>query len=143
VSIGAQPALDLRDEWYTPDEVFQPLAAKYGPFTLDAAASVFNSKCNDFWPAHENALTKPWKGVVWCNPPYRKILDWVTKARTEVLIGNASRVVLLLPAHTATTWFHYALEHGKIEFLRGKVKFGGSKGQPFFGSIVVIFEAQP
>jgi hypothetical protein len=49
-------------------------------------------------------------------------------------------VVMLLPSHTATEWFHFALEHGKVEFIKGKLKFGGAKGVPFTGSVVVVFE---
>ena len=130
----------LRDEFWTPDATFDDLNARYGPFELDVAASALNTKCRRFYTEQDNALSKKWKGVVWCNPPYRNILKWVIKAHHEVKEGNAKRVVMLLPSHTATTWFHYALEHGKVEFIKGKLKFGGLKGVPFFGSVVVIFE---
>jgi len=129
----------LRDEWYTPDETFSDLSARYGPFDLDVAASALNAKCARYMTVEDNALTKPWFGVVWCNPPYRRLIDWVRKARAEVEDGNAERVVMLLPSHTATEWFHLALEYGAVEFLKGKLKFGGSRGVPFTGSVVVIF----
>ena len=130
----------LRDEFWTPDEAFNNLSQRYGPFTLDAAASALNTKCTKYWSEADDALSKDWCGVVWCNPPYRKILNWIQKAHQEVKNGNAKRVVMLLPSHTSTTWFHYALEHGTVEFIKGKLKFGGLPGVPFFGSVVVVFE---
>jgi len=132
--------LKLRDEWYTPDDLFDRLAEKYGPFDLDAAASALNSKCPKFYTVEDDSLSQPWSGRVWCNPPYRNLIDWVTKAYREVTEGEADRVVLLLPGHTATKWFHFALEHGKVEFIEGKVKFGGASGVPFWGSVIVVFD---
>jgi phage N-6-adenine-methyltransferase len=131
--------LALRDEWYTPDEAFKDLEAKYGPFEIDVAASALNTKCPLFYTAEDDALTKPWHGVVWCNPPYRNIKAWVYHAWKQVDNGTAKRVVMLLPSHTATEWFHFALEHGRVEFIKGKLKFGGASGVPFTGSVVVIF----
>ena len=130
----------LRDEFYTPDDFYQKCVDKYGPFTLDVAASALNTKCPKFFTEDQNGLDQEWRGRVWCNPPYRKILRWVEKAHAEVLYGRAEIVVLLLPAHTATEWFHFALEYGKVEFIKGKLKFGGLSGVPFFGSVLVIFE---
>ncbi len=132
----------LRDEWYTPDAVFQGLASKYGPFDLDPAASALNTKAPRFFSVEQDGLAQDWKGVVWCNPPYKNLIRWVKKAWNEVDCGNAKRVVMLLPSHTSTEWFHFALEHGSIEFLKGRISFGGSKGSPFWGSIVVVFGGQ-
>ena len=130
----------LRDEWYTPDEVYQDLNARYGPFDLDAAASALNAKCKRFIDAKTDALNVDWNGkIVWLNPPYRNIKRWIDKAYWEVEEGNVCRVVMLLPAHTATEWFHFAMAAGKVEFLKGKIKFGGSKGVGFTGSVVVVF----
>lgn len=130
----------LRDEWYTPDEVFLPLQAEFGPFDLDAAASAFNTKAPKFYSEDQNSLEQPWHGRVWCNPPYRKLIDWCRKAWHEVTEGNADLVVMLLPNQTSTAWFHdYATKLGEVRFLRGRVSFGGTKNSPFFGSVVVIF----
>lgn len=130
----------MRDGFYTPDHVFEYAEAKWGPFDLDAAASALNTKAPAFFTEQDDALRHSWHDVVWCNPPYKKLLDWVLYAHEQVKAGNARRVVLLLPAHTATRWFHHALDYGKVEFIKGKVKFGGAKGVPFYGSVFVIFE---
>lgn len=48
---------------------------------------------------------------------------------------------MLLPARTDTKWFHeYILEPGhEVRFIKGRLKFGGSKNSAPFPSMVVIF----
>ena len=77
-------------------------------------------------------------GVCWCNPPYgRQIGKWVEKA-----FKSSATVVMLLPARTDTKWFHdWCLPYGKIEFLRGRLKFGGCDNSAPFPSMIVVFEA--
>jgi len=51
-------------------------------------------------------------------------------------------VVCLVPARTDTRWFHN-LVYGKakeIRFIKGRLKFGGSKNSAPFPSMVVIYE---
>ena len=76
-----------------------------------------------------------------CNPPYgREIGRWVEKAyRTNEKHGNL--VVMLLPARTDTKWFHEYIYHkAEIRFIRGRLKFGGSKNSAPFPSMVVIYK---
>jgi len=51
-----------RNNWYTPDDLFGEISAKYGPFTLDVAADATNSKCVEFYTEEQDALTLPWHG---------------------------------------------------------------------------------
>lgn len=72
------------------------------------------------------------------NPPYGKeIGKWVKKAYEESLKGT--KVVCLLPARTDTKWFHEYCLKGKIEFIKGRLKFGKSKNSAPFPSMVVVF----
>ena len=49
-------------------------------------------------------------------------------------------MVCLLPARTDTKWFHdYVLPYSDIEFIRGRVKFGGSKWNAPFPSLIATF----
>ena len=76
--------------------------------------------------------------IVWCNPPYgREIGRWVQKGYEE---AENAVVVMLLPARTDTRWFHDYCMKGKITFLRGRLKFGGSKNAAPFPSMVVEFD---
>ena len=129
----------VTDDWATPNDLFAKLDERYN-FTLDVAASATNAKCKNYFTQEQNGLEQEWNGVVWCNPPYgRGIKDWVRKAY-ESHLSNGATVVLLLPARTDTAWFHdYALK-GKVEFLRGRLKFGNSKTAAPFPSILVRFE---
>lgn len=127
------------DEWATPQELFDRLN-KIFRFNLDAAATLENAKCNEFYTKEENGLSRPWHGNVWLNPPYgRQIGAWVKKAYEEVMQGEASSVVLLLPARTDTTWYHEYCAKGIVIFLRGRLRFGGAQNSAPFPSMIVIF----
>ena len=78
---------------------------------------------------------------MFCNPPYgRGIGKWVEKAYMESQKPN-TLVVMLIPARTDTKWFHEFI-YGKAEvrFVKGRLKFGGSKGNAPFPSMIVIFK---
>lgn len=127
-------------EWSTPQELFDGLNAVYH-FTLDAAATAENAKCKRFFTREQDGLSKNWGGCsVFCNPPYgRGIGAWVKKGYTEAQ-KPGTRVVMLLPARTDTAWFHDFCVKGKITFLRGRLKFGGSAHNAPFPSMIVVFE---
>lgn len=134
------------DDWATPQSFFDKMNEKYGPFDLDVCASVENAKVDCFYTEVDNGLTKPWahdsgEGICWMNPPYgRGIGDWVKKAYLEAQNG-CRRVVCLLPARTDTKWFHDYCTKGEIEFIKGRLKFGGAKNSAPFPSMVVVFGA--
>lgn len=77
-----------------------------------------------------------------CNPPYgRKIGSWVRKCYFHSKTGNGMSV-MLIPARTDIRWFHeyiYNKNHVEIRFLKGRLKFGGSKNSAPFPSMIVIF----
>lgn len=117
---GAAAMTSDREDWETPQALFDKLDAKYH-FTLDPCATPENAKCKRFYTKEENGLTKSWAGeIVFCNPPYsRKIGEWVKKAAEE-----EADVVMLIPARTDTSWFHnYIYNKAEITFLRGRLKF--------------------
>ena len=126
------------DMWETPQWFFNELDNEFG-FTLDACAIKENAKCYNFYSPEQNGLNQPWTGTVWCNPPYgRQISKWVKKAHESA--GNGTTVVMLLPARTDTKWFHdYIYGVAEIRFVRGRLKFGGSKNGAPFPSMVVVF----
>lgn len=86
-------------EWPTPQWLVDSLAAEFGPFDTDPAATAYNAKAPVFYTEQDDGLAQPWKGRVWLNPPYgRTIGTWMAKACAEVANGNAERVVTLPPA---------------------------------------------
>lgn len=127
------------DVWETPVEFFRALDAEFH-FDCDACATNDNSKCERFFSPEQDGLKQDWVGTVWCNPPYgRNILEWVRKGFISANSGKAT-VVMLLPARTDTKWFHeYVYGKAEIRFLRGRLKFGGSKNSAPFPSMIVVW----
>lgn len=145
-----RPGKVNHNNWATPQWLFDKWNAKYH-FVLDVAASKDNAKCPRFLTEEDDALRRDWledacppgspctSHAVWCNPPYVNILAWVKKAYTES--QNGLTVVMLLPAGTDTEWFHdYVIPKGKVEFIRGRLKFGNAKHSAMSPSIIVVFE---
>lgn len=130
------------DMWETPQSLFDELNEEFH-FTLDVCALPENAKCKNYYTPEQDGLRQPWKGVVWCNPPYgRDIGSWVRRALFSSV--EDSIVVMLLPARTDTKWFHdyiYKRKRVEIRFLRGRLKFGGGKANASFPSMLCIFRS--
>jgi len=125
------------DMWATPQDFFDKYNEIYH-FETDVCAIPSNSKCSKFFCPEQNGLKQVWKGSCWMNPPYgRTIKEWVKKAYESSRDG--ATVVCLLPARTDTAWWHDYCMKGDVEFIRGRLKFGGSKNSAPFPSAVVVF----
>lgn len=129
------------DVWATPHDFYDKLNKEFN-FNLDPCALPENAKCNKFFTPEQNGLIQNWGGhIVFCNPPYgRKISEWVEKCYNESKKENTT-VVMLIPARTDTRYFHEFIYHKAkdIRFIKGRLKFGGSKNSAPFPSMVVIF----
>jgi len=129
------------DEWETPQDLFDELNKEF-QFDLDVCANQQNTKCANWYGKSIDGLTQNWhvwNKPCWMNPPYgREIGKWVKKAYEESQKGCT--VVCLLPARTDTKWFHeYIYGKTEIRFIKGRLKFGGSKNSAPFPSMIVIF----
>lgn len=130
------------DNWSTPQDLFDKLNAIHG-FMLDVCADENNKKCDSYFSKEEDGLRMNWlaQGAVWMNPPYgREINKWMKKAYSESCKGQ--KIVCLVPARTDTAWWHDYAMKGEIEFLRGRIKFGGHKNSAPFPSAIVVFEGK-
>lgn len=129
------------DLYETPQDFFDQLDAEFH-FDLDVCALPENAKCKRYYTPEMDGLSQPWGGVCWCNPPYgHEIGGWVRKAQLASTAG--STVVMLLPSRTDTAWFHdWIYGKAEIRFIRGRLKFSGSKNSAPFPSMVVIFQPQ-
>jgi len=117
-----------KDEWNTPKSFYEKLHKEFN---------------FDFDPCPENnnfdGLKIEWGKRNYVNPPYSNWQEWVKKGYEEHKKGKI--VVFLLASRTDTKAFHeiiipYASE---IRFIKGRLKFGGSKFGAPFPSMVVIF----
>ena len=125
------------NEWDTPKDFYETLDREFH-FTLDPATNGTNSKCARFYTQADDGLAQSWDNeAVFCNPPYgREIGRWIEKASK----ATGGVVVMLIPARTDTRYFHdYIYNKAEIRFLRGRLKFGGSKNSAPFPSMLVIF----
>lgn len=126
------------DQWSTPQDFFDKLNDEFH-FDLDVCADDTNHKCDRYYTKEQDGLTQEWTGFVWCNPPYGREIDKWVKA-VSVYPGGG---VMLLPARTDTRWFHdYIYNKAEIRFIKGRLKFGGSKNSAPFPSMVVIFKGK-
>jgi len=128
--------------WATPQEFFDKLSWRFGPFDLDPCASPHNTKCSNFFTEAENGLTKDWgESTVFVNPPYGRGIDkWIEKAYNEAKKLD-TKVVMLIPARTDTKYWHkYVMKASEIYFVKGRLKFGDSENCAPFPSAVVVFD---
>ena len=128
------------DLWYTPQDFFKKYDDVY-KFETDVCATDDNAKCAKYYTEEMDGLSQEWRGVCWMNPPYgRTIGKWMKKAYESSLEG--ATVVCLVPARTDTNWWHDYAMKGDIEFIKGRLKFGGSKNSAPFPSAVVVFKQE-
>jgi site-specific DNA-methyltransferase (adenine-specific) len=134
------------NEWETPDNFYNKLDLRFR-FTLDAASTEENKKCEKYFTFQDNALEQDWSGnVVFLNPPYgRGIKEWVEKAYKEGKKENTT-VVVLIPARTDTQYFHkFCMRAKEVHFVKGRLKFRNVfesiENVPApFPSMVVVFD---
>lgn len=115
------------DNWSTPVDVYDALNKEFS----------FN---DDPCPiGGGGGLDREWGSSTYVNPPYSQIKDWCKKAYEEHLKGKT--VVMLIPSRTDTRYWHdYIMKAKEIRFIKGRLKFGGSKNSAPFPSAVVIFQ---
>lgn len=129
------------DMWATPQILFDELNKKFS-FEVDVCAIAENAKCEKYFTPEMDGLKQEWHGICWMNPPYgRGIGEWIKKAYESSMAG--ALVVCLLPARTDTRWFHDYCTKGKIQFIRGRLKFGGHQNAAPFPSMIVVFGNKP
>ena len=142
---GMRTSLD--DTWTTPKDFFDEINKEFN-FGLDAAALQASTLVPDNWygPDHpdisrRDGLARAWHKdtdkPIWLNPPYGRVIkQWVAKAHQEAWVG--ATVVCLVPARTDTAWWHDSCIMHEVRFLRGRLKFGGSKNSAPFPSALVV-----
>lgn len=116
-------------DYSTPSDLFHRLNSEFN----------FNDDPCPIIPK-DDGLSRPWGEVTFVNPPYGRLIgDWIKKGYEESQEGKT--VVMLLPSRTDTKWWHeYCMKAHEIRFIRGRLKFSGSKNSAPFPSAIVIFK---
>lgn len=126
--------------WATPQDLFNKLNDVFN-FNLDVCATPETAKCEKYFTPEIDGLKQEWSGTCWMNPPYgREQIKWIEKAKDDVNI-NYSTIVCLIPARPDTkVWQNIIFKNAKVIcFIKGRLKFGGSKDSAPFPSALVVF----
>ena len=89
----------LKDEFFTPDWVFEGLGLT---FDIDVAAPVGGVEwipAKRYFTKADDGLSQQWEGLVWCNPPFSGAALWARK------FTDHTNGVLLSSIPGDTTWF--------------------------------------
>lgn len=132
------------DEWTTPDDFYRTQDAEFH-FDVDAACTSRNCKAFNGFAIDlgVDALVQHWPDwgkTFWLNPPFsRKLMTpFIRKAYESSQLGLT--VVCLVPSRTDTQWWHdYVLKAAEVRFVKGRLKFGGSKHNAPFPVAIVVF----
>jgi len=131
-------------EWSTPQDFFEKLSWRFGPFDLDPCADCTNTKCTTFFNEDQDGLLQDWEGyTAFVNPPYGRGIDkWIKKGFDEARKDN-TKVVMLVPSRTDTKYWHqYVMKADEVYFVKGRLKFGDSENSAPFPSAVVVFDGR-
>lgn len=133
--------VSVSDEYYTPAEVLDLVYRFFGEVDLDPSSNGHGEAANvdarAYYTESDDGLAKPWKGRVFCNPPYGRALPaWTEKAISEWMDG--ANVLLLIPANMSTNWMR-KLDRFPRCYIHGRVRFrpGGDEGLATFHSVIV------
>src|SRR6516162_6897254 len=122
-------------EWYTPPEYIDLARQVLGDIDLDPASCEFAQqtvKARNFYTKADNALTKPWHGRVWLNPPYgNPVMSlFVDKLLEERNAKRVKAAILLSHNFTDTSWFQTAaMLCQAVCFTSGRIGFTNQKGE--------------
>lgn len=113
------------DNWATPQDIYDKYMSLgyFDPCPLEP----------DFDWLHID-----WQENCFVNPPYSEIRKWLEKAISEIEKGNCRKALFLIPARTDVRWFHDLIYNQyNIQFIKGRLKFGGSNNSAPFPSMFV------
>jgi len=113
-----------KQNYGTPWDFMKPMSTRFGKVVFDLAAEARNTKHKRYFAkplkgkcaskicnavAHDSfeqdwaALTKKYGGILWLNPPFKKILRWILKCALEAQRG--ANIVLLSSAAVGSDWY--------------------------------------
>jgi hypothetical protein len=124
MSLGShQQTVGKSQSHLTPPHIIEAL----GPFDLDPCAAICMPWDTATWhyTICENGLVQPWRGFVWCNPPFDRyqVGLWAEKMAAH------NNGIMLLHARTETEWFSSCwMKSSGILFLDHRLHFHREDG---------------
>ncbi len=136
--------MSSRDQtWRTPQDLLASILAAGGrcEFDLDPCSPSSDGPvpATTHWTEVDDGLSRPWRGLVFVNPPYSRALPhWVAKCAAEATAGAV--IIGLVPSRTDTRWWHNSVAgQADVIALKGRLKFGASTSSAPFPSAVVVW----
>ena len=124
MSIGSHQSAKAKSvEWLTPPHIIKAL----GHFDLDPCSPVERPwpTASKHYTIHDDGLSKPWSGTVWCNPPYGKETGkWLKRC------ADHDNGIALVFARTETEmFFNYVWPSASaLLFIKGRLHFHDANG---------------
>jgi ParB family chromosome partitioning protein len=143
--------MNLNNEWYTPQSVLDRARLVLGEIDLDPASCYIAQErvnAKNYYTEETNGLLYPWKGKVWCNPPYSAALikKFTQKMYDEYANGNMVEGIMLTNSGTDTQW-NQPLAKGVQAYTVGRISFllpdGTQKATGSRGSLFTYFGPNP
>jgi hypothetical protein len=136
MSSHQRPVRGATDIWLTPPNIIEAL----GPFDMDPCAAVGQpwDTAKQHYTIEDDGLSKPWRGLVWCNPPFGPDAEmWLTR------LACHGRGIALIPARTETRWFVSTIWRcaDAVLFLHGRPHFhtpDGERGKANSGAPICL-----
>ena len=112
------------DELYTPKWIFEALGLQ---FDLDVASS--NNEqiivpASNKYTIEDDALTKPWYGRVWMNPPFSKPSPWVHK-----WLAHNNGIALLPLSGNSRWWRDLWQSDAAVVMIKPNTGFNNTEGE--------------
>lgn len=139
------------DEWSTPREIVEAARKVLGGIDLDPASNPCAQRvvrATSYYTKTRSGLLQPWKGRVYCNPPYSLAADFAKKLLVEWDAGNVTGAVYLIVSHYTNNGSFQRLlrEATAVCFPSGRIPFqvrGRTYSHHRQGHALFYFGAQP
>lgn len=123
------------DGWCTPDWLLDAVLSaadrENGYFDLDPCSPAPDGPVPALkrYTIVQDGLAQDWRGLVWCNPPYSRVRQWIAKCAQAARSGAVA--IALVPARTDTRWWHQNVAgQATVLLLPGRLKFERLDGRP-------------
>lgn len=131
--LNGHQSANTDDEWYTPAEYIEAARKVMGSIDCDPASNDFAQqtvKADTYFTQDNSGLENVWRGNVWLNPPYSKVIMHFAEHLFDYLEQcEVQQAIVLVNNGTDTKWFHRFLESASaICFVRGRIAFEKPQG---------------
>jgi DNA (cytosine-5)-methyltransferase 1 len=117
-----------KQDYATPWELIRAVEDRFGPISVDLAASPANTKATSYFTEEDNSLIRFWHkypGILWLNPPFSNIAPWAKKCANESAQG--AKIIMLAPASVGANWFvEHVHQKAMVLALQGRITFEGA-----------------